>query len=290
MVDIGGLVSLLRGAQNTDGGWGYRGGSSWTEPTVYALLALLATGKEPGSVPRGLEWLRRTRRPDGGWPPHPSVDQSTWVTALVALLPRVPGAPEVDAAGRNWLLGQKGRESTLLIRLRWWLLGVEAGQEAKDPGWPWFPGTAGWVAPTALTVLALEKLDPQRGDREIQERLEMGRRFLLARQCRDGGWNHGGSRTLGYETDSYPETSGLVLLALHRISHAKLSRALAHAEEHLRLCRSAEVCAWLQLGLLAHGWPLPERRPDLLPCRSIPDTALSVLAEAAKEGRNLFLG
>src|SRR5438270_12981039 len=78
------LVAALTSARNSDGGWPYRKGTSWTEPTVLALLAL---GPDSPSSARGLNWLRNRQRSDGGWPPQPAVEQATWVTSLVALLP-----------------------------------------------------------------------------------------------------------------------------------------------------------------------------------------------------------
>ena len=50
-------IELVLRKQNRDGGWPYARGTSWTEPTVYAILALLAAG-EGGPAQRGLEWLR----------------------------------------------------------------------------------------------------------------------------------------------------------------------------------------------------------------------------------------
>src|SRR5690349_3512395 len=104
-------IDALKRKQNPDGGWPYVGGRSCTEPTVYAILALLgADEQEP--VKRAVHWLLATQRPDGGWAPQQGVDESTWVTALVALLP--PGWLGVQPHARaiDWLLSTTGEEST----------------------------------------------------------------------------------------------------------------------------------------------------------------------------------
>src|SRR5882724_11633379 len=85
---MAGNSQKLLDLQNADGGWSYRpGGGSWTEPTCYALLALAAGGLAPEAAGRGARWLSAMRRADGGWPPREAVPESTWVTALVLLLP-----------------------------------------------------------------------------------------------------------------------------------------------------------------------------------------------------------
>jgi hypothetical protein len=118
----------------------------------------------------------------------------------------------------------------------------------------------------------------------------MGQRFLLSKMCEDGGWNHGSSRALGYEADSYPETTGLALLALHGVQSRKLVKAFAAAERHLRQCQSTEGLSWLLLGLLAHSRPLMEGALASAPTRTVLDASLSILAQAAVKGRNVFLG
>src|SRR5574341_1256740 len=111
------LLHAILSAQNSDGGWGYLfKGQSWTEPTIYALLALRDAGAGGEAVGRGERWITRTQRPDGGWSPRPSVDESTWVTALVLLLRAgESNSPSLDRA-MEWLLAQMGRESTFLQR------------------------------------------------------------------------------------------------------------------------------------------------------------------------------
>src|SRR4051812_36278899 len=99
--------------QNPDGGWGYgKGGTSWTEPTCYALLAL-ASGEVSvlAASRRGVQWLTAGQRSDGGLPPRPGVDQSTWVTALSLLMPAELSAGPDRQRAADWLLAQSGRES-----------------------------------------------------------------------------------------------------------------------------------------------------------------------------------
>ena len=166
--------NLLMSKQNRDGGWPYVRGTSWTEPTVYAILALLAAGEsEPAR--RGLDWLRATQLTDGGWPPQTGVDESTWVTALVALLP--PGttraAPLTRARSTGcWARpGRNPRPRTGCASGCW---AVRAMPEHEFPGWPWIPGAAAWVGPTSLAILALEKEMARRPSAAIRRRDRRG--------------------------------------------------------------------------------------------------------------------
>ena len=273
--------TLLAAAQNSDGGWPYRRGSSWTEPTLYALLALLPERATP-MFERGLLWLRRRQRPDGGWAPNPGVAQSTWVTALALLLP-----PELLGTGYEaalgWVMRQSGSETTWVHRARQFLLG---NATRRNRGWPWYPGAAGWVTPSALSILALDKVSARFPSPEVRERAAEGRRFLWEVRCADGGWNHGSSRALGYDSPSYPETTGTALLALRGASDSRLPQALERARRHYSECRSAEAAAWLRLGLAAHGELVPERA---LPAHEVTGAALAAAAASAAAGRNAFL-
>jgi len=287
--------------QNQDGGWRYgKVGSSWTEPTCYALLALASGEVYPHAagggadsaaraeaMRRGAQWLASRQRPDGGWAPRDGVDESTWVTALALLLPSdLAAGLDLNHASR-WLLEQTGRESGWIYRLRLRLLGAQLDPTQQFDGWPWYPETAAWVAPTALTLLALHRFNRPLGDAHMQKRIREGTSFLLARRCRDGGWNHGSTHSLGYDSDSYPETTGLALLALRGATPSELGTALDVAEKHLHETRSLESSSWLVLGLLAQG-----RSPSagsVLPHEGTVAVALAALAQAALQGRNLFV-
>ena len=160
-----------------------------------------------------MNFLRSTQRRDGGWSPQPDVDESTWVTALVALLPEEAIGAERLKRAVAWLEGQTGRESGWSYRLRQTI----AGNKEKYPkGWPWFPGAAAWVIPTSLGILAFERALTRGENSRLRDRVNAGREFLFGRMCADGGWNHGSNRALGRDGDSYPETTGIALAALHR--------------------------------------------------------------------------
>jgi hypothetical protein len=212
------------------------------------------------------------------------------VTALVALLPPEQLGASAHARAIAWLLGTTGRESTLTYRLREWLLGNPRPPEQEFPGWPWIPEAAAWVGPTSLAVLALDKEYRRRPSPAVRERIESGRRFLLARMCREGGWNHGSVRALGYESFPYPETTGMALAALHGVRSPGTERGLAVARRFLGECRSADALNWLRLGLLAHGQlPADYCHPLEIADRTLPDTSLGLLVAEAAKGRDFFL-
>jgi hypothetical protein len=282
-------VSLLAARQNADGGWPYKNGISWTEPTVYALLALAARGESSRSITeRAIGYLQANRRPDGGWAPARNIAESTWVTALALLLSSDLQSELGAGSAVPWLLRETGIESSWAQRMRVFLSnGHLPGREIA--GWPWFQGTAAWVTPTALGILALERVQESSAGSNIRERCELARRFLVARRCRDGGWNHGSSQALGYDSDSYPETTGLALLALHGRGSQELEASLAKAEEHLSHCKSLEAASWLVLGLAAHGRAVNVDLQTLDGHPTVPGMALAVLAQQAMHGRNAFL-
>lgn len=264
--------------QNSDGGWAYAHGVSWTEPTVFVLLAQSVTGMDAESFAAGLKFLDAMQRRDGGWSPQPGVEESTWVTALAAFLPeRAIGEDRLHRA-LAWLKGQTGRESSFSFRLRQRIAG---DREEYPYGWPWFPGAAAWVIPTSFGILAFERALANGGDRALRERIADGTEFLFGRQCADGGWNHGSNRALGRDGDSYPETTGIALAALrHAPASERIDRAKAAARRHLTTCHTAEGIAWLRMGLAAHGEIV--HAPVQPTPRTTLDEALTALASAGK--------
>jgi hypothetical protein len=276
-------IALLKRTQNPDGGWPYVRGGSWTEPTAYAVMALLSAG-ETGPAERGLDWLRSAQRSDGGFPPRIGIGHSAWVTALAALVPAQRLGLRAHARAIEWLLESSGAESTFSYRVRQWLLGNHVGG-LDDAGWAWAPDAAAWVGPTSLAVLALENERLRRPSAALRGRVESGRRFLLARMCRGGGWNYGNVSVLGSDLPPYPETTGMALAALRGDPSPRVPQAIAVASRFLEECRSADALNWLRLGLAAHGG-LPQTYCPRAPIerRTIMESALDALVSQPNAG------
>jgi len=272
------MIEFLLKKQNSDGGWPYGNGGSWTEPTVYAVRALLAAG-ETAPAKRGIDWILRTARPDGGWASRPGVGESSWVTALATLIPEEYLGEQTSRRTIEWLVGTRGEDTTAVYTLRERLLGRPASADCAHPGWPWTRGAAAWVAPTAAALIALEREQRLRPSAQnvgqIAGRAAAGRNFLLAHMCREGGWNHGATNAWGYDMAPYPETTGMALLALRGVRAPQMERALAAARRSLST-RSADGQNWLRLGLSAHGQlPANCRPPEEVAYRTVTEVALN---------------
>jgi hypothetical protein len=135
-------LEILRKTQNSDGGWPYYAGkrASWTEPTVYAALALGGS-----AAVRAWQLLQGWQLPSGAWKAAAQVEGSHWTTALGAILAAAHGKDAGQA--KDWLVAA-GLENAWAWR----------GRRTQD--------VAGAPEPTALAILALRKLgapvpDPQ---------------------------------------------------------------------------------------------------------------------------------
>ena len=244
------LEFLLR-TQNADGGWGYfPGKTSWLEPTAYAMLALHGTG---GSAALARAWalIGSWQLDDGGWRPAAQVPSATWVTALALTLCCV--LQRYDHQFRmavHWLLRTAGAESSFAMRAASYLHFLSSDVNVSHKAWPWRPGTASWIEPTALALLALKSVPTQHRNRDMEWRIREGEEMILARRDRDGGWNSGNPNVFQTDLPSYPETTALAMLGLQgRAGHDMV----AVAERFRAQSKSSLANAWLAIAMRCYG-------------------------------------
>jgi hypothetical protein len=281
------LLACLLGSRNADGGWPFRRGHSWTEPTALALLALQGALVSSESRSVTASWMAKLQSPDGGWPPGAAIPTSTWVTSLVLLaLAQEKEHSQGCGKGASWVNAHVYPELNAVWGFLDRTLGLSPSQAPGSSSW--FPGTAGWVIPTAFSILALSCWSTRLKDSNISPTILRAQEYLLSRRCSDGGWNHGGSQQRSEASPSYAETTGLALLSLAHCSSPTLEPTLRFAEGFLRNPDSTEGLSWLLMGLAAHGRnmevPLWMIRP-----KTTRDLALHLLALQTLRGRNPFL-
>ncbi|MCZ7571933.1 MAG: terpene cyclase/mutase family protein [Ardenticatenaceae bacterium] len=239
--------AFLYHTQNADGGWPFIPGTpSATEPTAIALLALHHLADETARIST---WLTAAQHPDGGWGLTAADALSQWHTAWASLaLATTEGraCPACQPA-RTWLLNTASltltdpAESAQISRL----LRIDPALR----GWPWSPGEAAWVEPTALAVLALHAMGAGAGPRVAE-----GVRYLHDRRCVAGGWNVGNPFMFDtpFEPRAYP--TALALLALSAApgpaGDATVPSGLAALMRQMHLEGDPLSLAW---GLLALG-------------------------------------
>jgi len=166
------LSGLLEEIQPPNGGF-----LEATPLTSFVTMALAAAGEPDHPVAmRGVEFLRKSARADGSWPIDTCL--STWLTTH-----------SVKA-----LHGCEGWDSHVRDGIREWLLRQQYRQrhpytDSKPGGWAWtdLPGGVPDADDTPGALLALRGLGPATPDQRLLESIELGIRWLLDLQNRDGG-------------------------------------------------------------------------------------------------------
>ena len=198
--------------RNRAGLWGYRSdlGSS-VEATSLACLGLLSCHEaEPpqkvaSAVKRGAEWMATMQNADGSLGVCASLPQPGWATPYAILLWSALDtlAPERQRAAA-WLLAQKGLRPPVPDIAR-----SPVGHDPALVGWPWIEKTHSWLEPTAMAILALNRLSLH-----DHARVDEGMLIITDRALAHGGWNPGGKAVFGRELRPQPGPTGIAMLAL----------------------------------------------------------------------------
>jgi hypothetical protein len=166
--------------------------------------------------------------------------QGLWLTAQAAIIFHHYGFKENLKRAQDFLLSL--RSVTILNDPR-------IKQDNTLTGWPWVPGTFGWVEPTAWSLIALH-LSGQAGHPRTVE----GRKFLLDRRIPSGGWNYGNPGLDDKELLPFWDTTGLALTALFgQADINRLRPSLDLVEKRQDKIESLCGLAWAVICLQAYG-------------------------------------
>ena len=208
------------------------------ETLAFAILAL--RGSQLHSTK-----LLSLQLSNGAWPGAPGGPPNCFHTALAVL---ALGARA--ERGLQWLLDTEPIESHWFYKWRFRLFDRQVRFDPTKTGWPWVEGTVSWVAPTAMSILAVHSW------RRDHPRLNSAAAMLVDRACPAGGWNAGNSVVFGVHLDPHPDFTAMALLALAVTpgvaSAALLDRSLDYLATQRHSSDSAYSLAWATLALAAH--------------------------------------
>jgi hypothetical protein len=246
------------------GGWAYFGSAQ--ESMEATCLAALALGPEAGTNRRGaISLLLRSQLGDGSWPAFRGDSDGSWTTALAVCTLNLTGdfaAARDKAIG--WLIAERGREGQYLWRWKFKTVDCNVQFDPDKYGWPWSPGTASWVLPTAFSVVALKQFTACNRSEVSEKRIRLGVEMLLDRACVGGGWNAGNGVVYGTPLRPHAEATAIALLALQDESYSPVIRgALDWLKARSMTIRSAESLAWCILSLFVYRQPVEQLKEAL---------------------------
>jgi hypothetical protein len=243
-------IGYLINAQHETGGWGYSTGQKpVVEPTAAVLLAIRDEPLAYDSFQRGITWLLGCQHQDGGWGINENDIESGWHTAwaLIALRYSTQNN-EVISKAVEWLKSVATPEITQEEFLK---PEIPSRDNFDAFIWPWLPGQAGWIEPTALAVLALEGRDVSQ---LATARISAALRYFQQYRTQEGGWNLGNAGPLDTIVTPRAYPTALVLMALTHIAQEEIKTIDLYAirqdlqRDPSMLAQSAGLLAMRTLG------------------------------------------
>ena len=237
----GAFVERLLSFSRPEGGFPYyRANSSSAEPTFLAALALFASGAPAERTKLLLSWAQTLQNMDGSVSVNPGHrGQGLWLTAQAAITFHHYGFKENLKRAQDFLLSLRSITIPNDPRIK---------QDNTLAGWPWVPGTFGWVEPTAWSLIALQISGYAGHPRAVE-----GRKLLLDRRIPSGGWNYGNPNLDDKELLPFWDTTGLVLTALcGQTDIERLRPSLDLVEKKQDKIESVCGLAWAAISLQAY--------------------------------------
>ncbi len=205
-----------------------------TPLTSFVTMALAGAGeKQHPCVPKAVEFLQRSMRPDGSWPIDTNL--ATWGTTLSIKALEGDLSGDQKLALKQWLLGQQ-------------YTAVHPFTNASPGGWAWtnLPGGVPDADDTAGTLIALHELCGSEAERAaIKPQAQAGVRWLVDLQNRDGGMPTfcRGWGTLPFDRSS-PELAAHALWAWGLWKDTVPQTAIDAAVKYLKNVRLKKSAAW----------------------------------------------
>jgi len=260
-------VDLLRELHRRElpgGGWSFFGASQVSlETTCLANFSVIS--ERPSAAPQVVRPLLRAQLLDGSWPSFIGDGESSWTTALaICVLNSANDSSGARERGQSWLLKTKGREGDWFWRWKFKLADRAVRFNPDRYGWPWLPGSASWIIPTAFSVIAIKQFTACSRSETSEGRIRLGVGMLLDRVCLGGGWNSGNSVVYGVPLPAHVEATAIALLALQDEERTPVIQAsLGWLKQRSSSIESVESLAWCILSLFVYKEPVEQLKAKL---------------------------
>jgi len=258
------LLNELRRRELPSGGWSFSGSRQMSlETTCLATFSVLA--EQPLATPHVVRPLLRAQRSDGSWPSFIGDGESSWTTALaICVLNSANDSSGARERGQSWLVKTKGREGNWFWRWKFKLSDRAVRFDPDRYGWPWVPGSASWVIPTAFSIVAIKQFTACNRTEASERRIRLGVDMLLDRVCVGGGWNSGNSVVYAVALPAHVEATAIALLALQDEKRTPaIEASLGWLKQRSASIESVDSLAWSTLTLFAYQEPIEHLRARL---------------------------